>query len=57
MTRLAEKAGLSQSIISLVERDLRNPTLDTLLRITDVLEIDLSEILVNAKREALRPKR
>ncbi len=52
MTRLAEKAGLSQSMISLVERDLRNPTLDTLLRVADLLELELSEILVTAKRAA-----
>lgn len=52
MTRLAEKAGLSQSMISLVERDLRNPTLDTLLRVTEVLEIELSDVLVNAKKAA-----
>jgi len=52
MTRLAEQSGLSQSMISLVERDLRNPTLDTLLRLTDVLEIELSTVLVKAKRTA-----
>ena len=50
MTRLAEKSGLSQSMISLVERDLRNPTLDTLLRIAEVLQIELSDVLVKAKR-------
>lgn len=54
MTRLAEQSGLSQSMISLVERDLRNPTLDTLLRLTDVLEIELSDVLVKAKRMASR---
>ena len=54
MTRLAEQAGLSQSMISLVERDLRNPTLDTLLRMTDVLGLELSEILVRAKQAASR---
>ncbi len=52
MTRLAEKSGLSQSMVSLVERDLRNPTLDTLLRLTDVLELELSDILVRAKAAA-----
>ncbi len=48
MERLAEQAGLSQGMISLVERDLRNPTLDTLLRIADVLEIDLGRIIQRA---------
>lgn len=54
MTRLAEQAGLSQSMISLVERDLRNPTLETLLRVTEVLEVELSDILVKAKQTAKR---
>jgi transcriptional regulator with XRE-family HTH domain len=57
MTRLAEQAGLSQSMISLVERDLRNPTLDTLLRIVDVLGIELSDVLVKAKKDAVRRAR
>lgn len=52
MNVLAQKAGLSQSIVSLIERDLRNPTLDTLLRIAEVLEIDLGEILTQARKEA-----
>ena len=55
MTRLAEQSGLSQSMISLVERDLRNPTLDTLLRLTEVLEIELTEVLARAKQSVLRP--
>lgn len=45
MERLAEGAGLSTSMISLVERDLRNPTLDTLLRIAEVLKVDLWRVL------------
>jgi transcriptional regulator with XRE-family HTH domain len=55
MTRLAEQAGLSQSMVSLVERDLRNPTLDTLLRITEVLDVELSKVLVRAKMRVRRP--
>jgi len=54
MTRLAEQSGLSQSMISLVERDLRNPTLETLLRITEVLDVELSTVLAKAKRAASR---
>ena len=57
MTRLAEQAGLSQSMISLVERDLRNPTLDTLLRVAEVLEIELSTVLVAAKQVAIKRTR
>jgi transcriptional regulator with XRE-family HTH domain len=57
MERLAEGAGLSTSMISLVERDLRNPTLDTLLRIAEVLEVDLWRVLKEATEEASRGKR
>ncbi|HWX17264.1 MAG TPA: helix-turn-helix transcriptional regulator [Chthoniobacterales bacterium] len=45
MNRLAEKAGLSQSMVSLLERGMRTPTLDTLLRISAALNVDLSKLL------------
>ena len=56
MNVLAQRAGLSQSIISLIERDLRNPTLDTLLRITHVMEVDLGKIITQAGQLASKPK-
>ena len=52
MNTLARKAGLSQAMISFVERDLRNPTLDLLLRITDVLELSLGEVIAKAEAQA-----
>ena len=48
MTALAERAGLSQQMVSYVEREMRNPTLDTLLRITAVLGIELSQVVARA---------
>lgn len=48
MNRLAEKSGLSQSMISLLERGMRSPTLDTLLRVAIALDVDLSELLKKA---------
>ncbi len=33
MNMVAERAGLSQQMVSYVEREMRNPTLETLLRI------------------------
>lgn len=51
MNVVAQRSGLSQSIISLIERDLRNPTLDTLLRIAEVVEVDLGDILTRARKE------
>jgi transcriptional regulator with XRE-family HTH domain len=52
MTRLAEMAGLSQGMISLVEHEHRNPSLDTLLRICIALKIDLSKVLSRAELAA-----
>lgn len=48
MDSLAAKSGLSQPMISYVERGMRNPTLDTLLRIADALGVDLWELLRKA---------
>jgi len=48
MTRVASDAGLSQQMVSYVERGLRNPTLDTLLRISKALHIDLWKIIKTA---------
>jgi transcriptional regulator with XRE-family HTH domain len=50
MNVVAQRSGLSHSIVSLIERDLRNPTLDTLLRIADAIEVDLGEILTRARK-------
>ena len=50
MTALAAKAGLSQQMVSYVERGIRNPTLETLLRISEALEIDLAKVLARASK-------
>ena len=57
MERLAEKAGLSQGMISLVERDLRNPTIETLLRIAEALDVNLGRIVLRAIAQSKNPKR
>lgn len=49
---LAQRAGLSQSMVSLLERHLRNPTLDTLLRLADALGVNLDEVLRRARLAA-----
>jgi transcriptional regulator with XRE-family HTH domain len=54
MTRLAEMSGLSQGMISLVEREQRNPSLDTLTRICGALDIELSSVLSKAERATKR---
>ena len=52
MNAVAVRAGLHVSMISLVERELRNPTLDALLRIAEALELDLWRILKDATQKA-----
>jgi transcriptional regulator with XRE-family HTH domain len=48
--RVAKKSGVSQQMIGYVERGLRNPTLDTLLRITNALDVDLWKLIKKAMR-------
>ena len=59
MNTVAERAGLSQQMVSYVEREMRNPTLETLLRIAAAIGIDLVAILRQATEEACKvaPKR
>lgn len=46
---LAKRCGLNQSTISLTDRGLRKPTLDTLLRMAAVLKIRLGAVLLKAE--------
>jgi transcriptional regulator with XRE-family HTH domain len=52
MNLVAERAGLSQQMVSYVERQMRNPTLETLLRIAAAMEIDPVEVLRQAIQTA-----
>jgi len=51
MTTLAQKTGLSQQAISYMEREMRTPNLDTLLRVADSLEVGLGDVINQASRE------
>ncbi len=51
MYRVAKGSGLSLQMISYVEHGRRNPTLDTLLRIANALDVDLWRLI---KRASLR---
>jgi transcriptional regulator with XRE-family HTH domain len=50
MNRLAEMAGLSQQMISYIERGMRNPTLDSTVRIARALRVDLADVIRQAQR-------
>ena len=49
LNQLAKHAGLSRQMVAYVEQEERNPSLDTLLRLAEVLEIPLDEILKRAR--------
>ena len=50
MNLVAERAGLSQQMVSYVEREMRNPTLETLLRIAAAIGVDLVDVLRRASK-------
>lgn len=50
MNQVAEHSGLSQQMVSYVERGMRNPTLETLLRMTDALGTDLALVIQKASK-------
>jgi transcriptional regulator with XRE-family HTH domain len=56
MNAVADRAGLSQQMVSYVEREMRNPTLETLLRIAAALEIDFAKIVHQAAQSAGKTK-
>ena len=45
---LSQKAGVDDSYVSMLERGMRNPTIDTLLSICDALDITLFMLTLHA---------
>lgn len=54
MSAVAERAGISQQMVSYVERGIRKPTLDTVFRIGVALEADLGRLVTAAMKNAGR---
>ena len=52
MNAIAERAGLSQQMVSYVERGIRRPTLDTIFRMSLALEVDLGRIIRDVIKNA-----
>ena len=50
MTQVAERAGLSRQIVSYTERGMRTPTLDTLLRLGEAMDVDVGELVSRAAK-------
>jgi transcriptional regulator with XRE-family HTH domain len=51
---LARKAGIARQTISYVEQEVQSPSVDTLLRITSALGVDLAKIIARAQKRALK---
>jgi transcriptional regulator with XRE-family HTH domain len=49
---VAQESGLSPQMISYVERGMRNPTLETVLRMSEAMNVDLAKIIKRARKEA-----
>jgi transcriptional regulator with XRE-family HTH domain len=55
MNRVAEMAGLSQQMVSYIERGLRNPTLDSVLRIAIAMRLDCVDLIRRAVKHVALP--
>lgn len=49
--KLGFKAGLDRSYISMMERDIHSPTVETLLRICKALRVQASDLIRVVERE------
>ena len=52
LNALAQKSGLSRQTVSYVEQEVQSPSLDTLLRLTLALEVDLGDLIKGANKAA-----
>lgn len=53
---LEQKSGVSQQMIGYMERGLRCPSLETALRISDALELDMGKLISKARKAASKSK-
>ena len=51
LREVAERAGVSESMVSQIERNRVSPAIDTLFAIADVLELDLEHLFSDYRRE------
>jgi transcriptional regulator with XRE-family HTH domain len=53
LKEVAERAGVSESLVSQIERNRVSPAIDTLLSLADVLDLDLEYLFSDYRRERL----
>jgi transcriptional regulator with XRE-family HTH domain len=51
---VAQQSGLSPQMIGYVESGVRNPTLETVLRMCEAMNVDLAEVIKRARRKPLK---
>jgi transcriptional regulator with XRE-family HTH domain len=54
---VSQRSGVSESMLSLVERGLRNPTMELMLRIADGIGVDLDAAIKKAKAKATNSRK
>lgn len=53
---VSARAGLNRQTVTFIEQEQRTPTVDTLLRLTEVLGIKLEDLIRKARKSALAKK-
>jgi transcriptional regulator with XRE-family HTH domain len=53
---MAERSGLSEQMIGYVERGMRQPSLETTIRMASALDVDLGDILKRACKAISKEK-
>ena len=51
---VAERSGLSEQMVGYVERGLRHPSLETVVRLASALDIDLGDLIKKAYKTVSR---
>jgi transcriptional regulator with XRE-family HTH domain len=54
---VAQESGLSPQMIGYVERGMRNPTLETVLRMAEAMNVDFEDIIRRARKELPKPSK
>ena len=52
---IAQESGLSPQMVAYVENGMRNPTLETVLRMAEAMDVDFAEIIRRARKELPKP--
>ena len=52
MNLLAQKAGINRQTVAFIEQGLRNPTMNTLFRLTTALKVEPEKIIARARKLA-----